>query len=107
MYKDSDNFYNIFLKKTQSKNGMWEQRFYTDGRLAPCWGYQIDETASVVVGLYQHFKIKEFRLKQRDIDFLKNNLSMCENAVGFLKKYVDNILGKMKKNQSLIKNIVI
>lgn len=94
MYKDADNFYNIFLKKTQSQNGMWEQRFYTDGRLAPCWGYQIDETASVVTGLYQHFKIKEFRLEQRDMDFLKNNLSMCENAVEFLKQYIDNILGR-------------
>ena len=92
MYKDADNFYNIFLRKTQSQNGMWEQRFYTDGRLAPCWGYQIDETGSVVAGLYQHFKIKEFRLKQRDISLLKNNLAMCENAIEFLKKYIDHLL---------------
>ncbi len=101
MYKDADNFYNIFLKKTQSQNGMWEQRFYTDGRLAPCWGYQIDETASVVSGLYQHFKIKEFRLKERDIDFLKSNLHMCENAIEFLKKYVDNILGKDEEEEKV------
>ena len=47
MDKESEKFYKVFCKKTQSKNGMWEQRFYTDGRLAPCWGYQIDETASV------------------------------------------------------------
>lgn len=42
---------------------MWEQRFYTDGRLAPCWGYQIDETASVVYGVYDHYeklKMKSF-----------------------------------------------
>ena len=38
-----------FCKKTQSKNGMWEQRFYTDCKLAPAWGYQVDETASVDV----------------------------------------------------------
>lgn len=94
MYKDADNFYNIFLRKTQSQNGMWEQRFYTDGRLAPCWGYQIDETGSVIAGLYQHFKIKEFRLKQRDMDLLKNNLSMCENAIEFLKKYMDHLLNR-------------
>ena len=94
MYKDADNFYNIFLKKTQSKNGMWEQRFYTDGRLAPCWGYQIDETGSVVAGLYQHFKIKEFRLKERDMRLLKDNLAMCENAIEFLKKYIDHLLNK-------------
>ncbi len=101
MYKDADNFYNIFLRKTQSKNGMWEQRFYTDGRLAPCWGYQIDETASVVSGLYQHFKIKEFRLKERDIEFLKSNLKMCENAIEFLKNYIDNLFKSDKKEENL------
>jgi len=101
MYKDADNFYNIFLRKTQSKNGMWEQRFYTDGRLAPCWGYQIDETASVIAGLYQHFKIKEFRLKERDIDFLKDNLIMCENAMEFLKNYIDNLLNDKGMEENL------
>ncbi len=55
------NFIIHFVKKTQSKNGMWEQRFFTDGRLAPCWGYQIDETASVVYGVYEHYKIKKRR----------------------------------------------
>ena len=59
MYDQTEKFYNTFCKKTQSKNGMWEQRFFTDGRLAPCWGYQIDETASVVYGVYEHYKIKK------------------------------------------------
>lgn len=94
MYDEADKFYNIFLRKTQSKNGMWEQRFYTDGRLAPCWGYQIDETASVLVGIYQHFKIKEFRKKEKDMDLLIKNLDMCENATEFLKRYVDHLMGK-------------
>ena len=94
MYNESDKFYNIFLRKTQSKNGMWEQRFYTDGRLAPCWGYQIDETASVLTGIYQHFKIKEFRKKEKDMDLLKNNLDMCENATEFLKRYMDHLMGR-------------
>ena len=101
MYKDADNFYNVFLRKTQSQNGMWEQRFYTDGRLAPCWGYQVDETASVIAGLYQHFKIKEFRLKERDIDFLKDNLLMCENAIEFLKNYIDNLLNDKGMEENL------
>lgn len=48
MEKDTEKFYKVFCKKTQSKTGMWEQRFFTDGTLAPCWGYQIDETASVI-----------------------------------------------------------
>ena len=48
MEKETEKFYKSFCKKTQSKNGMWEQRFFTDGKLAPSWGYQVDETASVV-----------------------------------------------------------
>lgn len=87
MYDQTEKFYNTFCRKTQSKNGMWEQRFYTDGTLAPCWGYQIDETASVIYGIYEHYKIT----KQEK--FLKNNLKMCEKALQFLIKYIRNLLG--------------
>ena len=61
---------------------MWEQRFYTDGKLAPCWGYQIDETASVVFGVYEHYKYTNSE------KFLKENLQMCEKATDFLKRYI-------------------
>ncbi len=91
MKENVEKFYNIFCKKTQSKTGRWQQRFYTDGRLAPCWGYQIDETASVVFGIYEHFK------KYKDKMFLKNNLKMCENAVTYLQKYVDDVLHEKGK----------
>lgn len=87
MQKEAEKFYKNFCKNTQSKNGMWEQRFYTDGRLAPCWGYQIDETASVVYGVYDHYT------QVQDIKFLKDTLKMCENATKFLCIYMDNILG--------------
>lgn len=86
MKDETERFYNKFCKETQSKNGMWEQRFFTDGRLAPCWGYQIDETASVVYGVFEHYKI------YKDKSFLENNLKMCENAIKFLMDYVENIL---------------
>ncbi len=86
MDKETEKFYKVFCKKTQSKNGMWEQRFFTDGKLAPCWGYQIDETASVVYGVYEHYKYTKSE------KFLKDNLSMCEKAVDFLKKYVKDWL---------------
>lgn len=81
----SDKFYNKFCKMTQSKNGMWEQRFYTDGKLAPSWGYQVDETASVVYGVYNHYEYTS------NEEFLKDNLHMCELAITFLKKYVKDI----------------
>ena len=82
MNKETEKFYKVFCQKTQSKNGMWEQRFYTDGKLAPCWGYQIDETASVVFGVYEHYKYTNSE------KFLKDNLQMCEKAIDFLKRYV-------------------
>ena len=82
MNKETEKFYKVFCQKTQSKNGMWEQRFYTDGKLAPCWGYQIDETASVVFGVYEHYKYTNSE------KFLKENLQMCEKATDFLKRYI-------------------
>ncbi len=93
MKEETERFYKEFCKKTQSKNGMWEQRFFTDGRLAPCWGYQIDETASVIFGVYEHFK------KFKDKTFLKDTLKMCENATIFLEKYIDDILNETFKFQ--------
>lgn len=86
MERDATNFYLNFCKNTQSNNGMWEQRFYTNGNLAPCWGYQIDETASVVYGIYEHYKVIN------DIEFLKNSVKMCEMAIKFLCRYIENIL---------------
>ena len=86
MEKATEKFYKNFCKNTQNKNGMWEQRFYTDGTLAPCWGYQIEETASVVYGVYEHY------LLTKDEKFVKDNLKMCEKAVHFLEKYVEDVL---------------
>ena len=86
MQKEVDKFYKVFCKNTQSRSGMWEQRFFTDGKLAPCWGYQIDETASVVYGVYNHY------LKTMDKKFLKDNLKMVEKATKFLKKYLEDVI---------------
>jgi len=91
MEEETTKFYTKFCAQTQSKNGMWEQRFYTDGSLAPCWGYQIDETASVVYGVYSHFEYT------KDEKFLKDNLQMCEKAIDFLKRYVKDIFEGTKK----------
>ena len=98
MEKATEKFYKNFCKNTQNKDGMWEQRFYTDGTLAPCWGYQIDETASVVYGVYNHY------LKTKDEKFIKDNLKMCEKAVHFLERYIDDIIqntGKFGKSYDI------
>lgn len=48
-------FYAKFAPNTQSENGMWEQRFYTDTSLGPCWGSQTDQTASMVIGMINQY----------------------------------------------------
>lgn len=96
MTKETEKFYKVFCKNTQSENGMWEQRFYTDGTLAPCWGYQIDETASVIYGVYEHYK------NTKELKFLQSNMKMCENALHFLFKYLENIFGE-KEEKDLVK----
>ena len=100
MKEETDKFYTIFSKETQSRNGMWEQRFYTDGRLAPCWGYQIDETASIVYGVWEHYRVTKNK------QFLKDTYDMCKNAIDALADalgtfhfassvpFVSNIQGK-------------
>ena len=97
MTKETEKFYKVFCKTTQSKNGMWEQRFYTDGRLAPSWGYQIDETASVVYGVYNHYQYT------KDVKFLKDNLRMCEKAIDFLKKYIKQNLEVKDTDDDIVK----
>ena len=95
MEKETEKFYKTFCKMTQSKSGMWEQRFYTDGTLAPCWGYQIDETASVIYGVYNHYE------HTNNLKFLKDTLKMCESATKYLKKYIQNVLdGKEEEYKS-------
>ena len=81
MKEETTKFYSKFCKETQSKSGMWEQRFYTDGRLAPCWGYQIDETASIVYGIYEHYK------ETKDKEFLKQAYPMCKKAIDALETF--------------------
>lgn len=91
MYKETEKFYKTFCKMTQSDNGMWEQRFYTDGTLAPCWGYQIDETASVIFGIFRHYEMVQ------DKKFLKDTLKMCEKAYKYLTKYIEDIFSDEPK----------
>ena len=97
MKNQTELFYTNFCKNTQSKNGMWEQRFYTDGHLAPSWGYQIDETASVVYGIYEHYK------QTKNKEFLKKTYPMCQKAIESLRNYLleKSILFSTSKNNKI------
>ena len=59
--------------------------------IAPSWGYQIDETASVVYGAYKHFEYTKNK------KFLKETLTMCEKAIKYLKKYTEDIIEEKNK----------
>ena len=87
-------FYKEFIKRTQSNVGYWEQRFYSDGMVAPCWGYQIDETAAVVYGIYRHYKELKNQASEDDnlpVDFLNDMYDTATSAVEFLKGYIRTI----------------
>jgi glucoamylase len=51
----SERFYRWALT-AQSPDGSWQQRHYHDGQLAPSWGLQIDEGASILWGMWQHYQ---------------------------------------------------
>jgi oligosaccharide amylase len=55
-----NKFYNIWARKAQLDSGLFEQRYYTNGNLAPSWGVQIDETASIIIGINEFGKCREF-----------------------------------------------
>ncbi len=51
MNDEVNKFYSVWAEKTQLPNGLFEQRYYSNGNLAPSWGVQIDETASMIIGI--------------------------------------------------------
>ena len=60
VYHIKSDYFEIVKDSNLMKNheGNSTRPIYTDGRLAPCWGYQIDETASVIYGVYMHYLYK-------------------------------------------------
>ncbi len=67
----------------QDENGGWQQRYYTDGSLAPSWGLQIDEGSSVIWGILQHYKAAG------DKEFLRDMWPAVRKGVEFLLSYMD------------------
>ncbi len=55
-----NNFYNVWANKAQLENGLFEQRYYVNGELAPSWGVQIDETSAMLIGIYNYGKCRKF-----------------------------------------------
>ena len=54
-----------------------------NGRLAPSWGIQIDETGSILFGILRHFEAT------KNMRFLKEMWPAVVKAVGFLENFID------------------
>lgn len=73
-----ENFYTKWAVKAQLNNGLFEQRYYTNGDLAPSWGVQIDETSAMLTGINKYGKCRKLEdviVKATDalINFLDEN----------------------------------
>ncbi len=60
LHSQANRFYEWALS-VQEPDGLWEHRHYLDGKLAPAWGIQLDETASLVWGMAN--RLAEGKLK--------------------------------------------
>lgn len=72
---------------TQTENGSWYQRYYLDGNLAPSWGLQIDETGSILWGIWEHYSVT------KDIVFLEISWQYVKKAADFLVDFIDDKTG--------------
>ena len=75
MTDEVDKFYSVWANKTQLTNGLFEQRYYSNGELAPSWGIQIDETSAMIIG------ISKMKDSKKYINIVKN--AVC-GLIGFL-----------------------
>jgi len=83
MHKESEKFYSKWAKETQLEDGSWQQRYFVDGSLAPAWGLQIDETASMIYGVLDHYKMTKNR------GFLEDMWGTVKKAAMFLIENID------------------
>lgn len=73
--------------KAQDTSGVWHQRYYIDGNLAPSWGLQYDETGSILWAMWHHY------VSTKDVSFLESIWeSVCKGAE-YLTKIVDRNVG--------------
>lgn len=90
----SDRFY-AWTLTAQSPDGSWQQRHYHDGGLAPSWGLQIDEGASILWGMWQHY------IEKQDLAFAKLVWPAVQRGANFLLGFIDEASGLPKPSIDL------
>lgn len=71
----------------QNPDGGWSQRYYTNGALAPGWGDQLDETGTVIWGMWEYYQ------QTKDINFLEGIWPTVNKAVDFILNFTDEVSG--------------
>lgn len=91
----AEKFFTVWAKNTQLSNGAWQQRYFLDGKLAPSWGIQIDEIASLIYGIKEHYDYN------RKYSFLEEMWPTVKNGLEFLINNIDIETGLPKASYDL------
>jgi len=86
LHKDSERFYE-WAVRVQDSEGFWHQRYHMNGNIAPSWGIQIDETGSILFGMWKHF------LYVKNVGFLEKVWPSVLKACTFLERFIDGDTG--------------
>jgi len=95
MTEEAEKFYLVWAKKAQLPNGAWQQRYYLDGKLAPSWGVQFDEIASIIYGAWSHYEYT------KKIDFIEEMWASIKPAANYLINSIDNETGLINPSYDL------
>jgi glucoamylase len=79
----------------QDEEGSWQQRYHMDGNLAPSWGLQIDETGTLIWGMWTHYEMTQNR------EFLEKVWDSVEKAVEFMIDFMDEETGLPRPSYDL------
>jgi len=89
-----DRFYDWSVQ-VQDEDGSWQQRYHMDGNLAPSWGLQIDETGTLIWGMYEHYKVTGNR------NFLDRMWDSVQRGVEYMLGFIDEETGLPKPSYDL------
>lgn len=94
LVQQAERFYD-WARSTQDADGKWDHRHYMDGQLAPSWGFQADEPASIVWGIWEHYKLT------RDRGFLLRMAETLHQGADYLATLVDPTTGLPRESMDL------
>lgn len=86
-YHEYTRHFYFWAAAFQNPDGGWSQRYYTSGALAPGWGDQLDETGSVLWGMWEYYQ------QTNDIKFLEEMWPTVNKAVDFILNFTDENSG--------------